>query len=248
MNTHHVFGIHAVTATLTRNAGAVISLFLSEDRKDERLGAIEPLAVSTGVAVTRLSRKEMDKRFSDVRHQGVVAECKPREPLSEPEVLRLLADLSEPPLVLALDGVTDPHNLGAILRTADAAGVHCVLAPRNASVGITPVVRKVASGAAESIAFCQVANLARSLAELKALGIWLYGAAAGEGSVPYDSVDYRGPVGLVMGAEGKGLRRLTMQACDGLISIPMAGYVDSLNVSVATGVCLYEVVRQRPPE
>lgn len=245
MKTHLVFGIHAVTASLTRSAEAVTGLYLSDDRKDTRLSAVESLAVAAGVNFQRISRREMDKRFSDVRHQGVVAECRPREPLSEPEMLRLLTDLSEPALVLALDGVTDPHNLGAILRTADAAGVHCVLAPRNASVGITPVVRKVASGAAETIAFCQVANLARSLAELKALGLWLYGAAAGEESVSFSSVDYSGPVALVMGAEGKGLRRLTMQACDGLVNIPMAGYVDSLNVSVATGVCLYEVVRQR---
>lgn len=234
-----------MTASLTRNVDAVKALYLSDDRKDNRLSAVASLASTVGVEFQRISKREMDKRFSDVRHQGVVAECKPREPLSEPEMLRLLTDLTEPALVLALDGVTDPHNLGAILRTADAAGVHCVLAPRAASVGITPVVRKVASGAAESVAFCPVANLARSLAELKSLGLWLYGAAAGENSVPYSAVDYSGPVALVMGAEGKGLRRLTMEACDGLVNIPMAGYVDSLNVSVATGVCLYEVVRQR---
>lgn len=245
MKSHIVFGIHAVSASLTKNAGAVTAVYLSDDRKDNRLTEVESLAVASGISLQRLSSRELDRRFSDMRHQGVVAECRPREPLSEPEMLRLLAGLSEPALVLALDGVTDPHNLGAVLRTADAAGVHCVLAPRNASVGITPVVRKVASGAAESVAFCQVANLARSLAELKALGIWLYGAAIEDSSVPYSTVDFKGPVALVMGAEGKGLRRLTKQACDGLVTIPMAGYVDSLNVSVATGVCLYEVVRQR---
>ncbi len=245
MKTHFVFGIHAVTACLTRNAGAVTGLYLSDDRKDNRLSTVESLAVAAGVEWQRMPGREMDKRFSDVRHQGVVAECKPREPLSEPQMLRLLTDLSEPAMVLVLDGVTDPHNLGAILRTADAVGVHCVLAPRNASVGITPVVKKVASGAAESVPFCQVANLARSLAELKSLGIWIYGAAAGNESVSYGEIDYTGPVALVMGAEGKGLRRLTMEACDGLVNIPMAGYVDSLNVSVATGVCLYEIIRQR---
>lgn len=245
MKTHLVFGIHAVTATLNKNADAITALYLSDDRKDTRLSAVEATAAAAGVEFQRISGRELDRRFSDVRHQGVVAECKPREPLSEPEMLRLLTNLSQPALVLVLDGVTDPHNLGAILRSADAVGVHCVLAPRNASVGITPVVRKVASGAAESVPFCQVANLARSMAELKTLGIWLYGAAAGEETVSYSSVDYTGPVALVMGAEGKGLRRLTMQACDGLVNIPMSGYVDSLNVSVATGVCLYEVVRQR---
>ena len=245
MNTHTVFGIHAATAALKNDPARVQVLYLSNDRKDNRIQSLEDLGHEHGLTVERLSRREMDRRFSEVRHQGVVAECRVREPLSEPEMLRLLTDLPHPALVLALDGVTDPHNLGAILRTADAAGVDCVIAPRNASVGITPVVRKVASGAAESVPFCQVANLARSLGELKALGLWLYGAAATDEAVAYQSIEYKGPVCLVMGAEGEGLRRLTRQACDGLISLPMAGYVDSLNVSVATGVCLYEVVRQR---
>ncbi len=245
MKSHTVFGIHAVTAIVAKNAAAVNIVYLSDDRNDKRLADIESLAKENNVALERIERRELDRRFSGERHQGVVAECKPKEPLSEPQMLKMLSGLSAPALVLILDGVTDPHNLGAILRTADAAGVHCVIAPKNASVGITPVVRKVASGAAETVAFCQVANLARSLAELRSIGIWLYGAAAGEQSVEYSSIDYRGPVGLVMGAEGKGLRRLTKQACDGLISIPMAGYVESLNVSVATGICLYEIVRQR---
>lgn len=247
MKSHLVYGIHAVTAALTRSPRSVSRVYLSDDRNDRRLAGIEALADSGKVPLQRLARRELESRFTDQRHQGVVAECKPREPLSEPQMLSMLTGLSQPALVLVLDGVTDPHNLGAILRTADAAGVDCVIAPKNASVGITPVVRKVASGAAESVAFCQVANLARSLAELQSIGLWLYGAAAGEGAVDYNSVDYGGSIGLVMGAEGKGLRRLTRQACDGLISIPMAGYVDSLNVSVATGICLYEVVRQRKP-
>ena len=245
MNTHTVFGIHAATAALKNDPSRVQAIFLSNERKDNRIKSLEALAAECGIATESLTRREMDRRFGGVRHQGVVVECQVREPLSEPEMLRLLTDLPHPALVLALDGVTDPHNLGAILRTADAAGVDCVIAPRNASAGITPVVRKVASGAAECVPFCQVANLARSLAELKSLGLWLYGAAASDEAVAYQSVDYSGAVCLVMGAEGAGLRRLTKQACDGLISLPMAGYVDSLNVSVATGVCLYEVVRQR---
>lgn len=245
MKSHTVFGLHAVTALLSKNPTAVVQLFLSDDRKDQRLRLLEQLANDTDITSSQISRRELDRRFPDVRHQGAVAECRAREPMSEPQMLQLLVGLDRPALVLLLDGVTDPHNLGAILRSADAVGVDCVVAPKAASAGITPVVRKVASGAAESVPFCQVANLARTLGELKELGLWLYGAAAGEDSVSYTTVDFTGSVGLVLGAEGKGLRRLTREACDGLISLPMRGSVESLNVSVATGVCLYEIIRQR---
>jgi len=242
---HSVVGIHAVTAVLQKNPATVTHVYLSSDRKDERLRTIEQLAVAAGHTPVRLTRRELDRRFADLRHQGVVAEIRATEPMSEPQMLQALAKLDKPALVLVLDGITDPHNLGAILRSADAVGVDCVVVPKAASVGITPVVRKVASGAAESVLFCQVANLSRTLAELKQLGLWLYGASAGSESVAYTKVDFTGPVGLVMGAEGSGLRRLSRQACDGLIRLPMQGIVDSLNVSVATAVCLYEVVRQR---
>lgn len=237
--------MHAVSAVIRKAADTIDILYVSDSRKDVRLEEVCKLARGNGVKTQLLTRHEMDKRFQGVRHQGLVASCQAAEPLSEPQMLQKLIDLDHAALVMVLDGVTDPHNLGAILRTADAAGVDCVIAPRNASVGITPVVRKVASGAAETVAFCQVANLARSLAELKAQGIWTYGAAIAKESVSYTTVDYSGPVALVFGAEGGGLRRLTRESCDGLIHIPMAGSVESLNVSVACGICLYEVARQR---
>jgi len=241
--TTRVFGLHAVQSVLQNNPKSVTALYLSDVRKDKRLSKIESLAEESGIRSERTTSKELQKLVGEERHQGVVAVCRAREVLSEPELLTLAGSL-ENAFLLVVDGVTDPHNLGAILRTADAAGVDAVIVPRSGSAGLTPVVRKVASGAAETIAFCPVANLARTLAELKSLGIWFYGASDKADS-DYNSVDYTGSVGLVLGAEGKGLRRLTQEACDGLISIPMAGSVSSLNVSVAAGVCLFEVVRQR---
>lgn len=246
MSLTNVFGVHAVLSVLQNNPKSVVTLLLLDTRRDKRLADIESLADQRKVSSERVTVKELDKLVGDERHQGVVAQCRAREVLSEPELLKLVMAI-DTPFLLIVDGVTDPHNLGAILRSADAAGVDAVIVPRNGSVGLTPVVRKVASGAAETIAFCPVANLSRTLAELKSMGIWFYGAsdAADPG---YTTVDYRGAVGLVVGAEGKGLRRLTKEACDGLISIPMAGTVSSLNVSVATGICLFEVVRQRGAE
>lgn len=241
--TTKVYGLHAVQSVLQNNPNSVTALYLSDARKDKRLAEIESLADQSGIAIDRTTPKELQKLVGEERHQGAVALCRAREVLSEPELLKLAVAL-EQAFILVVDGVTDPHNLGAILRTAEAAGVDAVVVPRSGSVGLTPVVRKVASGAAETIAFCPVANLARTLAELKSLGIWFYGASDKADSA-YNSVDYTGSIGLVLGAEGKGMRRLTQEACDGLISIPMAGSVSSLNVSVAAGVCLFEVVRQR---
>jgi len=243
MNNTHVFGLHSVRSVLKNNPRSVVRLMLSDSRKDKALSELESLAKEQRISIEQVSQKELQKNFPDARHQGAVAECKAREVMSEPQLLKHVMSLDKP-LLLVLDGVTDPHNLGAVLRTADAAGVDAVIVPRNGSAGLTPVVRKVASGAAETIAFCPVANLARILAELKDLGIWIYGASD-NADADYTNIDYSGPVALVMGAEGKGLRRLTREACDGLISIPMAGSVSSLNVSVATGICLFEVVRQR---
>ncbi|OED37342.1 23S rRNA (guanosine(2251)-2'-O)-methyltransferase RlmB [Chromatiales bacterium (ex Bugula neritina AB1)] len=244
MKAQSVFGINSVLSLLQKNSGSVRALYLSDDRQDKRLAEIEAAAGKADISVDRLSRRELDRRFRGIRHQGVVAECIAQEPMSEPQMLQKLMSLEGSTLVLILDGITDPHNLGAILRTAEASGVDAVIAPKTGSVGITPAVRKVASGAAESVAFCQVTNLARTISELKDLGIWFYGAAE-EGASNYTAVDYTGSVAIAMGAEGKGLRRLTRESCDGLISIPMLGSVESLNVSVAAGVCLYEVVRQR---
>lgn len=245
MKLESICGIHAVSAIVQRYPGQIDAVHFNSARSDQRLQQVQKLVAAAGVKTASLDSADFQKKYGEMQHQGVVALCRPREPLSEPEMLAMLAALKEPALVLVLDQITDPHNFGAILRTADAAGVHCVIAPKNASVGMTAVVRKVASGAAETMAYCRVANLARSLAELKSLGIWLYGAAGDVGSEPYGSVDFTGSVALLMGAEGKGLRRLTREACDGLIAIPMNGSVESLNVSVATGVCLYEIVRQR---
>lgn len=214
------------------------------DRKDQRVSEIEELARKFRVPVERQSKRQFEQQAGNVRHQGVIAVCTPLEPVSEPEMLSKLAAMDTPPLVMILDGITDPHNLGAILRTADAAGCHFVIAARDGSAGLSATVRKVASGAAENIPFCAVTNLKRTMSELKSLGIWMYGAA-GEGRQGYTQIDYSGPTGLVLGAEGKGLRRLTRDACDELVQIPMAGTVSSLNVSVAAGVFLFEAVRQR---
>lgn len=245
MKLETAYGIHAVNGLLDRHAGAVKSVLFSASRKDPRIDAIKKLASDRGIASSILEAKEFQLRFEHWRHQGVVAYFCPTPPLTEPEMLEMLGRKKEPPTVLVLDQITDPHNFGAILRTADATGVACVLVPKQASVGITPVVRKVASGAADIVPVCRVSNLARSLEELKSLGFWLYGATGEDDATVYGSVDYSGSVALVMGAEGKGLRRLSKEACDQLIRIPMAGVVSSLNVSVAAGVCLYEIARQR---
>ncbi len=237
-------GIHAVESILQRAPASVQKLVLAQSRNEKRLQSILKIAAREGIAAERLDARELDRQFPQIRHQGVVAICRPVEPISETQMQQLLAALDRPGFVLVLDGVTDPHNLGALLRSADAAGVDAVISPKDNSASITPVVRKVASGAADTVPFCPVTNLARTLAELKDLGYWIYGAAD-EASEPYTQPDYRGPVALVMGAEGSGLRRLTRQHCDVLIGIPMAGAVSSLNVSVAAGVCLFEVVRQR---
>lgn len=248
MTLEKVFGIHAVSALIDRSAARIDRLQFSDGRRDTRLDAVRQKAATAGISCQELPAKEFQQQFDQWRHQGVVAHCRALEPLSEAQLLDTIGKLSRPALVLVLDQITDPHNFGAILRTADAAGVDAVVIPKKSSVGVTPVVRKVASGAAESVPICRVTNLARFLAELKSLGLWLYGAAGENAAVNYDTVDYRGSAALVMGAEGAGLRRLTREACDQLIRIPMAGLVSSLNVSVATGVCLYEVVRQRNSE
>ena len=239
-----VYGLHAVDAVLRRQPDTVNRVWVQAGRKDKRIGAITSLAGNQGVAVETLSREELDRKVSG-RHQGVVAEvAASARSWDEAALWTLLEELTQPPLILVLDGVTDPHNLGACLRSADAAGVNAVVVPKDKSADLTPTVRKVACGAAEVIPFVRVTNLARTLEGLKERGIWLYGAAGEAESSLYDC-DLTGPAALIMGAEGAGLRRLTREACDHLVKLPMAGSVSSLNVSVATGVCLFEVVRQR---
>lgn len=241
--TELVFGLHSVQALL-RRPQTLVALWLDQGRRDQRLQALAAAAQAAGVEPRWVSRQELDRLSGGDRHQGAVAQVRPAEVCNETYLERLLTELREPPFLLILDGVTDPHNLGACLRSADGAGVHAVIAPRDKACGLTPVVRKVASGAAESVPFVQVTNLARILRTLRQNGIFLVGAA-GEAERSLYQADLRGALGLVMGAEGSGLRRLTREHCDLLIRIPMTGGVESLNVSVATGICLFEALRQR---
>lgn len=239
-----IFGIHAVTALLQKAPDHITHLYLQQERHDQRLQQIIDLANRYHVNQKLLSRVELDKLLPNANHQGVVACCISSVNYTEADIPQLLTDLTEPPFLLILDGVQDPHNLGACLRSANAAGVHMVIAPRDRAVGLTPAVRKVACGAAEVTPFIQVTNLARTLEFLKEQGIWLFGAA-GDGKNSLYEAKLTGPLGLLLGAEEKGLRRLTREICDDLLFIPMFGSVSSLNVSVATGIFLFEAVRQR---
>jgi len=237
------YGIHAVRVALLRDPARVRRLLVAGERNDTRIGALRTLAQQAGVQVSETDGRRLDALADGGRHQGVVAELVPRA--TDPETLLEQAiESADPALLLVLDGVQDPHNLGACLRSADAAGVAAVIVPRDRAAGITPVVRKVAAGAAESVPLVPVVNLARTLRGLKERGIWLVGADDAADRTLYES-DLTGPLALVMGSEGEGLRRLTRDCCDLLVAIPMAGAVESLNVSVAAGVVLFEAVRQR---
>jgi 23S rRNA (guanosine2251-2'-O)-methyltransferase len=222
----------------------VTELWLERRRRDRRLGELAELAKAAGVAVRQVDRDELERAAEGANHQGALAWVRTPAARGEGDLDDLLDALDAPPFLLLLDEVQDPHNLGACLRTADAAGVHAVITPRDNAVGLTPVVCKVASGAAETVPFVQVTNLARTMDRLKERGVWLTGTA-GEAATDLYAADLTGPLGLVMGSEGKGLRRLTRERCDHLVRLPMRGTVESLNVSVATGVCLYEALRQR---
>jgi len=237
-----VYGLHAVTAALRRRPGAVFEVFLAAGRSDPRARRIAELAKSAGVRFHEVDVERLNGFAKGGRHQGVAAFV---EQVSLAGSLNdVLDDLAEPALLLVLDGVQDPHNLGACLRVADGMGVHAVIAPRDRATGLTATVHKVASGAAESVPFVAVTNLARTLRELKDKGIWVVGAV-GEGAGTLFDAKLSGPLALVMGAEDEGLRRLTRETCDELLSIPMLGQVESLNVSVAAGILLYEARRQR---
>ena len=242
-NIEYVFGIHAVQTKLQRNPERVQEIWFQEGREDQRLNQVKALADEQGIECQIMPRRELDNKVKG-RHQGVVAGCTPNPAKDEHFLTQLLAELNEPVFLLILDGVTDPHNLGACLRTADAAGVHAVVAPKDKSASLNSTVSKVACGAAESIPFVQVTNLARCLKSLQDAGIWITGTA-GEATQHIYQTDLTGNMALVMGAEGEGMRRLTREGCDQLVKIPMAGEVSSLNVSVAAGVCLFEAVRQR---
>jgi 23S rRNA (guanosine2251-2'-O)-methyltransferase len=238
------YGIHSVRVMLTRTPQRVRRVLLASGRDAGRLGELREFAQRAGVQVAPADDALLDKLAEGGRHQGVVAELAAKAGDPETQLEEALEGAGGAPLLLVLDGVQDPHNLGACLRSADAAGVAAVIAPRDRAAGMTPVVRKVAAGAAESVPFVSVVNLARTLRDLKDRGIWLVGTADDADKTLFEA-DFTGPTALVMGSEGEGMRRLTRESCDQLVSIPMAGAVESLNVSVATGVALFEAVRQR---
>jgi 23S rRNA (guanosine2251-2'-O)-methyltransferase len=237
-----IYGFHAVTSRLRQGAAGVKEIFLDQSRSDRRARDLAQLAGERGVRVMMVDGARLDGMTQHARHQGVVARV---EAVEMPRDLHEVLDqLSEPALLLILDGITDPHNLGACLRVADAMGVHAVIAPKDRAAGITPTVEKIASGAAETVPFIQVTNLARSMRELKEREIWLIGADQGATGDLY-STKLQGPLAWVLGAEGEGMRRLTRENCDELARIPMLGSVESLNVSVSAGICLAETRRQR---
>lgn len=244
MSEQFVYGVHAVSALLANPHRKIKALLVSQDRSDRKIQALVEKAFELAIPVEKLSQQQMNQRFAEFTHQGVVASASPLPEYGEPDLPFLLEKSKKPALLLILDGVTDPHNLGACLRSADAAGVDFVVIPKDKSASITPVVSKVACGAAESMPLVRVTNLARAMEILKDEGVWIYGAA-GEADAPLYDIDCTGAVALVLGAEGDGLRRLTRERCDGLFSIPMMGTVESLNVSVATGISLFEALRQR---
>jgi 23S rRNA (guanosine2251-2'-O)-methyltransferase len=240
----YLIGIHPVAAALEQGRLQIERFLLAKEAQNPRVLELEQQARQRGIKVEHVPRRELDRLSEGERHQDVLAEFSAANSWSESDLPRLLDRIEGTPLVLVLDGVQDPHNLGACLRTAEAAGVNLVILPKDKSAGLTPVARRAAAGAAEVLDIVFVTNLARVLRLLKERGIWLAGTADDAAQDLYQS-DLKGPLALVMGSEGRGLRRLTAELCDYRVSIPMAGSVSSLNVSVATGVCLFEILRQR---
>ncbi|TCN90612.1 23S rRNA (guanosine(2251)-2'-O)-methyltransferase RlmB [Shewanella fodinae] len=238
-----VFGIHAVTSLFEHSPERVLEMWLLNGRQDERIRPLLALADAIGIKPQMAARKTLDEKAESTQHQGIVVRVRSAKILTEND-LEALLDKTDTPFLLILDGVTDPHNLGACLRNADAAGVHGVIVPKDNSAGLTASVSKVACGAAETVPLFQVTNLARTMKQLQERGVWIVGTAGEADSTLYQA-NLCGSLAIAMGAEEKGLRRLSREGCDTLISIPMAGSVSSLNVSVATGICLFEAVRQR---
>jgi len=238
-----VYGVHAVRALLDRHAERVVSLRIAATREDPRMRDIESLARDRGVALQRVDPRDLRKQLGEVAHQGVAAEVRPLPPWTEDDLVDALTRVTSP-LILALDGVQDPHNLGACLRTADACGALAVVVPKDRAAQLTPAARKVAAGAAETTPVVTVTNLVRTLKLLKEANVWVVGADAEADKLARDA-DLKGSIALVLGAEGAGLRQLTRQTCDFLVRLPQLGSVESLNVSVATGMLLYEALRQR---
>lgn len=240
-----LFGFHAVLSRLRQHAASVQEILIDRDRIDARMKDLLNMAQAADVRVMHVERSRLDGMAGiNGRHQGVIARVMDT-PIPYKDIHDILeSDLDEPPFFLILDGVEDPHNLGACLRVADAMGVHAVIAPKDRAVGLNATVRKVACGAAETVPFIAVTNLARTIRELKEAGVFVVGTTM-DAPGKLHNTKLQGPIALVLGAEGDGMRRLTTEACDALITIPMYGSVESLNVSVASGICLYEIRRQR---
>jgi 23S rRNA (guanosine2251-2'-O)-methyltransferase len=242
MKSKMIFGFHAVTARLRHDATSVEEIYIDAERHDRRMQELIRAAKEVNVRIIQADDQRLNSIVGTRRHQGVVAKA---GELSLARNLDELLDAIEgPPLLMILDGITDPHNLGACLRVADGAGAHAVIAPKDRAVGLNATAAKVASGAAETIPYITVTNLSRTMRELKERDIWLIGTTDDAEKSLYQA-DFSGPCALVMGSEGEGMRRLTRENCDVLVSVPMFGSVESLNVSVASGVCLYEARRQR---
>jgi 23S rRNA (guanosine2251-2'-O)-methyltransferase len=239
-----VYGLHAVGAVLDRAPERLLELWIAEPRDDARTRELKERARGLGIHVQPVGGDALHKLVGDVNHQGAVAALRPLKPWDDDDLMEMLDGLSAVPLLLVLDGVTDPHNLGACLRSADAVGAQAVIIPRDRAASVDGVVRKVAAGAAEFVPVASVTNLARTLDLLKERQIWVVGTA-GEAEQTLFDADLNRPLALVLGAEGSGMRRLTRERCDFLVRIPMAGQVESLNVSVAAGVALFEARRQR---
>ncbi len=244
MNKPLVFsGYHAVAAILRHRPEAVLEFFVLDSRSDRQEPRLEGLcaqAHALGLRPQRM-RREVMERHAGPQNQGVAVRARPRVPWQESQLMSLLDMLDRNPLLLILDGITDPHNLGACLRTADAVSVDAVIVPRRRACGLTPTACRAAAGAAESVTYVEVGNLSRVMDELRARGVWILGTARASNSERLTDLSVRGPLAVAMGAEGEGLRRLTREKCDVLVEIPMTGEVESLNVSVATAVTLYQV-------
>lgn len=237
-----VAGRNAVSELL-RSGRAVDCLFVEKGKRDGSLSALVAKAAAQGIPVKEAARQKLDAMCPETNHQGVVAVAAETEYVTVADLLAIAQERGEPPFLVVCDGIEDPHNLGAILRTAECCGVHGVILPKRRSCGVNFAVSKAACGALEYIKIARVTNLTATLEELKAAGVWLY--AADMDGEPYDRTDYSGPAALVIGSEGRGVSRLVKEACDVTVSLPMRGHVTSLNASVAAGVLLYEMARSR---
>lgn len=243
MSNELIFGFHSIEAILNNAPERFLEIYALKGREDNRLNQVVNDARKFGISVQFMQRKALDNKANGEQHQGIIANVKAARAYNEKDLDEII-QRETTPFFLVLDGVTDPHNLGACLRSADAAGVHGVIVPKDKSAKLNGTARKVACGAAETVPLIQVTNLARTLRDIKEAGVWVVGTAGETDTAVFDA-NLTGPMAIVMGAEGDGMRRLTREHCDELVKIPMVGSVSSLNVSVATGVCLFEVLRQR---